>query len=49
MTMKQGLQGTPSASFSSNPYDDWRHSLEPTRRSVSLSTFPSYHHSFGPQ
>ncbi|KAF5787145.1 hypothetical protein HanXRQr2_Chr10g0449541 [Helianthus annuus] len=40
---------TPSASFSSDPYDDWRHSLEPVRRSVSLSTSPSYHHSFGPQ
>ncbi|MFS7905340.1 hypothetical protein Hanom_Chr01g00046491 [Helianthus anomalus] len=39
---------TPSASFSSDPYDDWRHSLEPARRSVSLSTSPSYHHSFGP-
>ncbi|MFS8001119.1 hypothetical protein Hanom_Chr13g01186481 [Helianthus anomalus] len=40
---------TPSASFSSDPYMDWRHSLEPARRSVSLSTSLSYHHSFGPQ
>ncbi|MFS7936093.1 hypothetical protein Hanom_Chr05g00411411 [Helianthus anomalus] len=40
---------TPSASFSSDPYDDWSHSLEPTRRPVWLSTSPSYHHSFGPQ
>ncbi|MFS7994555.1 hypothetical protein Hanom_Chr12g01107441 [Helianthus anomalus] len=39
----------PSPSFSSDPYDDWRHSLEPARRSVSLSTSLSYHHSFGPQ
>ncbi|MFS7945395.1 hypothetical protein Hanom_Chr06g00523811 [Helianthus anomalus] len=39
----------PSASFDSDPYEDWRHSLEPARRSVSLSTSPSYHHSFGPQ
>ncbi|XP_022007939.1 extensin-like [Helianthus annuus] len=39
---------TSSASFSSDLYDDWRHSLEPARRSVSLSTSPSYHHSFGP-
>ncbi|XP_022019912.1 leucine-rich repeat extensin-like protein 5 [Helianthus annuus] len=38
---------TPSASFSSDSHDDWRHSLEPARRSVSLSTLPSYHHSFG--
>ncbi|MFS8003754.1 hypothetical protein Hanom_Chr13g01217631 [Helianthus anomalus] len=40
---------TPFASFSSDPYDDSRHSLEPARRFVSLSTSPSYHHSFGPQ
>ncbi|MFS7895311.1 hypothetical protein Hanom_Chr03g00218311 [Helianthus anomalus] len=40
---------TPSASFSSDPYEDWRNSLEPAKRSVSLSTSPSYHHSFGPQ
>ncbi|MFS8018676.1 hypothetical protein Hanom_Chr15g01394841 [Helianthus anomalus] len=40
---------TPSASFSSDPYDDWRHSLEPARSSISLSTSPSYQHSFRPQ
>ncbi|MFS7893578.1 hypothetical protein Hanom_Chr00s000984g01670981 [Helianthus anomalus] len=40
---------TPSALFSSDSYEDGRHSLEPVRLSVSLSTSPSYHHSFGPQ
>ncbi|MFS7893580.1 hypothetical protein Hanom_Chr11g01001541 [Helianthus anomalus] len=40
---------TPLALFSSDPYKHWRHSLEPARWSVSLSTSPSYHHSFGPQ
>ncbi|XP_022041164.1 protein hunchback-like [Helianthus annuus] len=40
---------TPSASFStSDSNDDWRQSLQPMRRSVSLSTSPSYHPSFGP-
>ncbi|MFS7977280.1 hypothetical protein Hanom_Chr10g00902171 [Helianthus anomalus] len=42
-------RSTPSASFSSSDScDDWRHSLEPARRSVSLGTSPSYHYSFGP-
>ncbi|MFS7914256.1 hypothetical protein Hanom_Chr02g00151251 [Helianthus anomalus] len=40
---------TPSASFDSYPYEDWRHSIEPVRLPVSLSTSPLYHHSFGPQ
>ncbi|MFS7931128.1 hypothetical protein Hanom_Chr04g00352411 [Helianthus anomalus] len=39
---------TQSVLFSSDSHDDWRRSLEPMRRSVSLSTSPSYHHSFGP-
>ncbi|MFS7986602.1 hypothetical protein Hanom_Chr11g01012291 [Helianthus anomalus] len=41
--------GTPSATFSCDPYEDWKHSLEPAKRFVSLSTLPSYHHSFRPQ
>ncbi|XP_035838228.1 extensin-like [Helianthus annuus] len=40
---------TPSATFSSDPHPDWRTYLEPARRSVSLSSSPSYHNSFGPQ
>ncbi|MFS7930695.1 hypothetical protein Hanom_Chr04g00347311 [Helianthus anomalus] len=36
---------TPSASFGSSPHEDC---LEPARRSVSLSSPPSYHHFFGP-
>ncbi|XP_022004825.1 extensin-like [Helianthus annuus] len=40
---------TPSASFSSsNSHDQWGHSFEPTRHSVSLSSSPSFHPSFGP-
>ncbi|XP_021975114.1 early nodulin-75-like [Helianthus annuus] len=39
---------TPSATLSSSPHEDWRTYLEPARRSVSLSSSPSYHHSFGP-
>ncbi|XP_021991702.1 extensin-like [Helianthus annuus] len=40
---------TPSASYGSSPHEDWRTYLEPARRYVSLSSSPSYHHSFGPQ
>ncbi|KAJ0451568.1 hypothetical protein HanHA300_Chr15g0569011 [Helianthus annuus] len=40
---------TPSASYSSEPREDWRTYLEPARCSVSLGTSPSYHNSFGPQ
>ncbi|XP_021984911.1 early nodulin-75-like [Helianthus annuus] len=40
---------TPSATLTSSPHEDWRTYLEPARRSVSLSSSPSYHHSFGPQ
>ncbi|MFS7997372.1 hypothetical protein Hanom_Chr12g01141001 [Helianthus anomalus] len=39
---------TPSAILRSNPHEDWRTYLEPARRSVSLSSSSSYHHSFGP-
>ncbi|XP_022002995.1 leucine-rich repeat extensin-like protein 3 [Helianthus annuus] len=39
---------TPSATLSSSPHEDWRSYLEPARRLVSLSSSPSYHHSFGP-
>ncbi|XP_021985065.1 leucine-rich repeat extensin-like protein 5 [Helianthus annuus] len=35
--------------MNSSPQEDWRAYLEPARRSVSLSSSPSYHHSFGPQ
>ncbi|XP_022032500.1 extensin-2-like [Helianthus annuus] len=35
--------------MSTSPQEDWRTYLEPARRSVSLSSSPSYHHSFGPQ
>ncbi|KAJ0878318.1 hypothetical protein HanRHA438_Chr10g0438361 [Helianthus annuus] len=35
--------------MSTCPQEDWRTYLEPARRSVSLSSSPSYHHSFGPQ
>ncbi|XP_022031410.2 leucine-rich repeat extensin-like protein 5 [Helianthus annuus] len=40
---------TPSATFSSDSHPDWRNYLEPTRRSISLSSSPSYDNSFGPQ
>ncbi|KAM0042030.1 hypothetical protein Hdeb2414_s0011g00373311 [Helianthus debilis subsp. tardiflorus] len=39
----------PSVTMSTSPQEDWRTYLEPARRSVSLSSSPSYHHSFGPQ
>ncbi|XP_022032542.1 histidine-rich glycoprotein-like [Helianthus annuus] len=40
---------TPSTSFSSSDsYDHWGHSYEPARHSVSLSSSPSFHPSFGP-
>ncbi|XP_021983128.1 leucine-rich repeat extensin-like protein 5 [Helianthus annuus] len=42
-------QRTPSVTMSTSPQEDWRTYLEPARRSVSLSSSPSYHHSFGPQ
>ncbi|MFS7918269.1 hypothetical protein Hanom_Chr03g00198951 [Helianthus anomalus] len=39
----------PSASFSSsNSHDQWGHSFEPAIHSVSLSSSPSFHPSFGP-
>ncbi|XP_021995465.1 pollen-specific leucine-rich repeat extensin-like protein 3 [Helianthus annuus] len=39
----------PSASFSSSDSrDHWGHSFEPARHSVSLSSSPSFHPSFGP-
>ncbi|XP_022019583.1 extensin-like [Helianthus annuus] len=40
---------TPSATMSRSPQEDWRTYLEPARWSISLSSSPSYHHSFGPQ
>ncbi|XP_021991150.1 wiskott-Aldrich syndrome protein family member 3-like [Helianthus annuus] len=40
---------TPSVTMSASPQEDWRTYLEPASRSVSLSSSPSYHHSFGPQ
>ncbi|MFS8010039.1 hypothetical protein Hanom_Chr14g01292291 [Helianthus anomalus] len=40
---------TPSATFSSDSHPDWRNYLEPVRRSISLSSSPSYHNSFEPQ
>ncbi|XP_022019123.1 extensin-3-like [Helianthus annuus] len=40
---------TPSATMSSSPQEDWRTYLELARLSVSISSSPSYHHSFGPQ
>ncbi|MFS7980352.1 hypothetical protein Hanom_Chr10g00938421 [Helianthus anomalus] len=40
---------TPSATMGASPPEDWRTYLEPARRSVSLSSSPSYHHSFGPR
>ncbi|XP_021975170.1 histidine-rich glycoprotein-like [Helianthus annuus] len=40
---------TPSALFSSSDSrDHWGHSFEPVRHSVSLSSSPSFHPSFGP-
>ncbi|MFS7912428.1 hypothetical protein Hanom_Chr02g00129831 [Helianthus anomalus] len=40
---------TPSATYISDSYVDWRNYLEPARRFVLLSSSPSYHNSFGPQ
>ncbi|XP_022003392.1 leucine-rich repeat extensin-like protein 5 [Helianthus annuus] len=40
---------TPSITMSTSPQEPWRTYIEPGRRSVSLSSSPSYHHSFGPQ
>ncbi|XP_022007346.1 extensin-like [Helianthus annuus] len=40
---------TPSASFSSSDsHNLWGHSYEPARHSISLSSSPSFHPSFGP-
>ncbi|MFS7945768.1 hypothetical protein Hanom_Chr06g00528031 [Helianthus anomalus] len=39
---------TPSATFSSDSHPDWRNYLETAKHSVSLSSSPSYHNSFGP-
>ncbi|XP_022042120.1 cytoplasmic polyadenylation element-binding protein 3-like [Helianthus annuus] len=42
-------QRTPFASFSSSDsHNLWGHSFEPARHSVSLSSSPSFHPSFGP-
>ncbi|MFS8029261.1 hypothetical protein Hanom_Chr16g01520291 [Helianthus anomalus] len=35
--------------MNTSPQEDWRTYLEPARRSVSLSSSPSFHNSFGPQ
>ncbi|KAM0071275.1 hypothetical protein Hdeb2414_s0001g00023171 [Helianthus debilis subsp. tardiflorus] len=40
---------TPSITMSTSPQAPWRVYVEPGRRSVSLSSSPSYLHSFGPQ
>ncbi|KAJ0939805.1 hypothetical protein HanRHA438_Chr02g0065401 [Helianthus annuus] len=40
---------TPSITMSTSPQEPWRTYIEPGRRSVSLSSSPSYLHSFGPQ
>ncbi|XP_022041669.1 proline-rich proteoglycan 2-like [Helianthus annuus] len=40
---------TPSITTSTSPQEPWRTYVEPARRTVSLSSSPSYHHSFGPQ
>ncbi|KAJ0525988.1 hypothetical protein HanHA300_Chr09g0318171 [Helianthus annuus] len=40
---------TPSITMSTSPQEPWRTYVEPGRRSVSLSSSPSYLHSFGPQ
>ncbi|KAJ0549224.1 hypothetical protein HanHA300_Chr07g0231051 [Helianthus annuus] len=37
---------TPSVTMSTSPQEDWRTYLEPARRSISLSSSPSYHDSF---
>ncbi|KAM0030777.1 hypothetical protein Hdeb2414_s0017g00500921 [Helianthus debilis subsp. tardiflorus] len=39
---------TPSITMSTSPQEPWRLYVEPGRRSVSLSSSPSYQHSFGP-
>ncbi|MFS7913741.1 hypothetical protein Hanom_Chr02g00145241 [Helianthus anomalus] len=39
---------TPSITMSTSPQESWRLYIEPGRRSVSLSSSPSYQHSFGP-
>ncbi|XP_035832784.1 extensin-like [Helianthus annuus] len=39
---------TPSITMSTSPQEPWRLYIEPGRRSVSLSSSPSYQHSFGP-
>ncbi|MFS7984213.1 hypothetical protein Hanom_Chr11g00983851 [Helianthus anomalus] len=38
---------TPFASLCSRPHEDWMNYLKPARRSVLLSSSPSYHDSFG--
>ncbi|KAJ0433606.1 hypothetical protein HanIR_Chr17g0872151 [Helianthus annuus] len=40
---------TPSITMSTSPHEPWRVYMEPGRRSVSLSSSPSYFHSFGPK
>ncbi|KAJ0452951.1 hypothetical protein HanRHA438_Chr15g0729371 [Helianthus annuus] len=40
---------TPSITMSTSPQEPWRTYIEPGRRFVSLSSSPSYLHSFGPQ
>ncbi|KAM0019659.1 hypothetical protein Hdeb2414_s0025g00658371 [Helianthus debilis subsp. tardiflorus] len=40
---------TPSITMSTSPQEPWRVYVEPGRRLVSLSSSPSYLHSFGPQ
>ncbi|KAJ0522977.1 hypothetical protein HanIR_Chr10g0488721 [Helianthus annuus] len=40
---------TPSITMSTSPQEPWRVYVEPGRRSVSLSSSPSYLHFFGPQ
>ncbi|MFS7968556.1 hypothetical protein Hanom_Chr09g00798941 [Helianthus anomalus] len=40
---------TPSITMSTSPQGPWRLYVEPRRRSVSLSSSPSYLNSFGPQ
>ncbi|KAJ0867875.1 hypothetical protein HanRHA438_Chr12g0568171 [Helianthus annuus] len=40
---------TPSITMSTSPQEPWRLYVEPRRRSVSVSSSPSYQQSFGPQ
>ncbi|MFS7906004.1 hypothetical protein Hanom_Chr01g00054311 [Helianthus anomalus] len=43
------LRRTSSTTRNAGPQGYWRTRVEPTRRSTSHSSMPSYRHSFGPQ